>query len=288
MKNEDIIDPLFREAVNAIDTGNIPVLQELIAQHPRLIKEPLMTPNEKGYFENPYLLWFVADNPIRHERLPDNIVEVVRVLIDAYKKEQLPNWKYILDYTLGLVATGRIPRDCKVQIPLMELLIDEGATPGKGHGALAHGNFEAAEYLLKRGGELTLTTAVCLDRLSDVEQLLLTADKEALQVALIAAAFLGKAHMITLLLKQGADPNAYIRNAAGFHSHATALHQAIWSGNIEAVKILVEAGADLTLTDKVYGGTPIGWAMYMQESGDPGSIPKEQIAAIETYLRSRQ
>src|SRR5689334_2326742 len=113
MKNEDITDPLFREAVNAIDTGNIPVLQELIAQHPRLIKEPLMTPNERGYFENPYLLWFVADNPIRHERLPDNIVEVAQVLIGAYKKEQLPNWKYILDYTLGLVATGRIPRDCK-------------------------------------------------------------------------------------------------------------------------------------------------------------------------------
>ena len=290
MKHEDIQDTVFREAVDAIDTGNIPVLQELIAQHPRLIKEPLSTPDEKGYFANPWLIWFVADNPIRNERLPGNIVAVTQLLIAAYKKEVLDNWQHILNYTLGLVATGRIPRECKVQIPLMELLIDEGATPGKGHGALAHGNFEAAEYLIKRGGELTLTTAVCLGRMEDMHRLLPTAGKAELQVALIAAAFFGKADMLTLLLQHAADPNAYLEGAAGagFHSHATALHQAVWSGSLDAVKVLVEAGADLTLKDKVYSGTPVDWAVYIQESGDNNNVTREQLAAIQSYLQNRQ
>ena len=290
MKNEDITDPLFKEAVAAIDTGNTTALQELVARHPQLIREPLVTPNEKGYFENPYLLWFVADNPIRHEQLPANIVEVTSVLIQASKKEKLSNWQHILDYTLGLVATGRIPRDCGVQIPLMKLLIDEGATVGKGHGALAHGNIEAARYLVERGGELTLTTAIGLDQHEDVLRLLPTTSPAELQVGLMAAAFLGKANILSLLLQHGADPNAYLEGkaAAGFHSHATALHQAVWSGSIEAVKVLVEAGADLSLKDKAYGGTPIGWAMHMQESGDPGDAPNEQIAAIEAYLCSKQ
>jgi hypothetical protein len=286
MQTADINDPLFQEAVLDIDTGNIPALQELIMQHPRLIREPLLT-HEKGYFENPYLLWFVADNPIRHDQLPANIVEVTTLLIAAYKKEQLSNWQHILDYTLGLVTTGRIPRKCGVQLPLMKLLIDEGATVGIGHGALAFGNFEAAAYLLERGGELTLTTAVCLDRQADVQRLLPAAGKADLQIALMAAAFFGKTAMLSLLLQHGADPNIYLDASSGFHHHATALHQAIWSGSLEAVKVLVAAGADLTLKDKIYGGTPIGWAMYMQESGDLPDLNKEKIAVIEAYLRSK-
>jgi len=287
MKNEDITDPVFLEAVQAIDSGNIPALQALISAHPRLIKEPLSTPDKKGYFKNPYLLWFVADNPIRHERLPDNIVEVTRVLIDAYQKEQLPNWSHILNYAMGLVATGRIPRACKVQLPLMELLAQAGAAIGSGMGAIAHGNLEVAHWLIEKGSEVTLPVAVGLDRDADVQRLLPTASRKELQEALMVAAFYGKANALSLLLQQGADPNAYIDNKSGFHSHASPLHQAVWSGNIEAVKILVEAGANLHLTDRAYGGTPLGWAQYMQESNDPGDLNKEKIKAIEMYLSSK-
>ena len=35
-----------------------------------------------------------------------------------------------LDYTLGLVATGHVPRDSGVQLTLMDHLIDAGAKPG--------------------------------------------------------------------------------------------------------------------------------------------------------------
>jgi len=85
MNNSDIKDSIFREAVEAIDSGNISVLEQLINTHPRLISEKLNNPQE-GYFKDPYLLWFIADNPIRHDKLPENIVAVTRLLVDAVKK----------------------------------------------------------------------------------------------------------------------------------------------------------------------------------------------------------
>lgn len=36
---------------------------ELIELHPYLVDDKLQN-NSNGYFKNPYLLWFVADNPM--------------------------------------------------------------------------------------------------------------------------------------------------------------------------------------------------------------------------------
>ena len=81
-----------------------------------------------------------------------NIVEVTRTIIDALQKNRDDNYQYQLDYTLGLVCTGRIPKECKVQIPLMELLINEGASVKGGVlGPIGQHNFEAAKFLLDKG-----------------------------------------------------------------------------------------------------------------------------------------
>src|SRR5580704_17001504 len=127
MHHSAIADPLFRRAVEAIDNGDIAILEHLLEKNPELVTRRLETPGETGYFKEPYLLWFIADNPIRHEELPANIVEMTRTIIDALKKSKNDQYQFILDYTLGLVATGRIPKQRRVQIPLMELLIKEGA-----------------------------------------------------------------------------------------------------------------------------------------------------------------
>src|ERR1043165_9687176 len=150
MGNFEITDPLFREAVEAIDSGNTGVLRKLLRDHPELVSKRLDKPSE-GYFEYPYLLWFVADNPITNERLPANITEVTRILIDAVRQNARESFQNQIDYTLGLVATGRIPKECGVQIEMIDLLIAEGATPGSGNGALAHGNSKAAQRLVERG-----------------------------------------------------------------------------------------------------------------------------------------
>ena len=288
MKNSDITDPIFREAVEAIDSGNISLLKGLLIKHPGLLHDPLDTPNEQGYFNRPYLLWFVADNPIRNDKLPTNIIEVTHLIIEELKQEAPVSFQQQLDYTLGLVVTGRIPRECGVQIGLMNLLMDAGAEPGGGLGALAHGNIAAAEHLIERGGKLTLAAAVCLDRSDDVTRLAKNASVSDKQVALTAAAFYGKSPMISFLLQAGADPNAYLENAGGFHSHATALHQAVYSGSLESVKLLVDAGANLDLTDRVYGGTPLGWAMHMQTEEGYDDEDKKRFKEIENYLLDKE
>jgi hypothetical protein len=62
MRNAEITNPLFREAVEAIDAGNIDLLVSLIAKHPELINNRLDYP-PPGYFQHPYLLWFVGRCP---------------------------------------------------------------------------------------------------------------------------------------------------------------------------------------------------------------------------------
>ncbi len=290
MKNSDILDSLFREAVEAIDGGDINALQRLLEANPALVTKPLNTPNEEGYFKNPYLLWFVADNPIRHEKLPANIVEIAQLIIHALQKSNNDNYQYIVDYTLGLVATGRIPKESGVQIPLMELLINNGAhVKGSVLGPVGQHNFEAATYLLGKGADYNLATAVGLNRNDDVKGLAKTATASELYVALVVASFFGKADIISFLMEAGADVNGNGRQEdfGGFHAHASALHQAVYSGSLQAVKLLVEAGADLTATDKAYNGTPLGWAIYMQTE-ENNEMTKKKYKEIEDYLSDKQ
>ena len=70
------------------------------------------------------------------------------------------------------------------------------------------------------------------------------------------------------------------------YSHATALHHAVCSGSIDAVKVLVEAGADLTRRDTVYHGTPLGWAGYYEEE-HKGKSRAKQFTEIAAYLREK-
>jgi len=91
--------------------------------------------------------------------------------------------------------------------------------------------------------------------------------------------------VIKLLINAGADVNAYLDSNSGFHYHATALHQAVYSGSLESVKILVEAGASLAAEDKIYKGTPLGWAMYMQTEVDDEAM-KNKYSVIEKYLQT--
>ncbi|CRZ17044.1 ankyrin repeat domain-containing protein [Mycolicibacterium neworleansense] len=60
------------------------------------------------------------------------------------------------------------------------------------------------------------------------------------------------------------DPNALDDEGA------TALHHAAWSGDIELIRRLLDAGADATITDRRFGTTPLEWAehAYQSEAAD--------------------
>lgn len=265
------MDALFRDAVSAIDAGDVDALERLLAANPRLVRDRLDTPGDwlrakvggalEGYFRQPYLLWFVAENPIRNETLPLKIADVTRTIIAAATRERVPSLQEQLDYTLELVCTGRVVRECGVQLELIDLLIDAGAKPGDGTGAIAHCELAAAERLIARGGPVTLAAALCLGRAGDVARLAPAASARDKQVALAAAAINGQADSLATLIALGVDLNAY---CTAIHSHATPLHHAVWTGSFDAVKVLVEAGAALDTRDRIHDGTPLGWAEYCQ------------------------
>jgi len=265
--HERIQDPAFRRAVDLLDGGDVEGLRAHLSANPNLLQQRVAF--EGGnYFQNPSLLEFLAENPIRRGKLPANIVEVARVILEAGAKKD----RAMLNGTLGLVCTGRVPRECGVQIPLIDLLCDYGADPNLGMPG-AHGEFEAAHALLRRGARVDLPVAAALERVADARRLLSAASPEDRHRALALSAQFGHTEIVRMLLDAGEDPNRY--NPPGFHAHSTPLHQAALAGHQDTVRLLVERGARLDWKDTIWQGTPEEWATY---------AAKTQVAE---YLRSR-
>jgi hypothetical protein len=294
VKAEPSLDDLFRQAVEAIDAGDLAALNRQLADHPRLAQERLTKPGRwlrdqvgdalGGFFKAPFLLWFVAEDPVRNRRLPGNIVDITNAIIDAARRTGAKNLQEQLDYALCLVAWSGVAADFGVQLPLIDALIDAGAAPAlNANNALVNSHIAAAERILERGGEVTLASALCLGRWEDAERLAREATVEQRQFAFILAALTGRAEGVRRVLDLGAGINQRTRE---LYSHATALHHAVCSGSLDTVKVLVDAGADTRAKDKVYGGTPLGWAKhYLGEARDDES--RARYAAIAAYLEER-
>jgi len=266
--HERIEDPIFRRAVDLLDAGDVAGLRAYLRQCPNLVRQHVVF--EGGnYFRNPSLLEFVAENPVRHGTLPKNIVEVAKVILDAGVE------KSALNEALLLVATGSVPRECAVQLPLIDLLCDHGADPNSAIEATAlHGELEAVNALIGRGARINLPVAAALGRIADVRQLLPGAGSRDRHLAFALAAQFGHVEIVRLLLDAGENPDRY--NPVGGHSHTTPLHQAALASYDELVRLLVERGARLDMKDILWHGTPADWARHAGR--------KE----IETYLREQE
>ena len=310
-------DSQFREAVSAIDAGDVARLDRLLTTHPELVRDRLDSPGAwlrdkvgkalDGFFQQPYLLWFVAEDPVRNGKLPRNIAQVAGTIIQAAKGHEVSTLQEQLDHALRLVCWSWIARQCGVQIELIDVLVDAGASlDGRtvyqsrygthSDAAIYNQNFDAAKHLIERGGPLTLTTALCLKRWADVDQLLPGATLAERQNAFVQAALNGNAEALRHMLVRGMEPTTVSdRN----QSHGTALHHAVWSGRLDAVRVLVEAGADLNRRDTIYHATPLGWAMHGEQgqkesTDDNGTEAKghqtevrKQYREIAEYLRAQ-
>jgi peptide-methionine (S)-S-oxide reductase len=250
--------------------------------HPEIVTDRLVDPGMwlrdqlgtalDSFFKDPYLLWFISEDAPRKNKLPNNIVALASLIIRKAKSTNAQNLQEQLDYTLKLVAWSRVARDCRVQLPLIKLLVEEGANmDGVSNDALVNGHFEAAEYIVDMGANLTLPTALCLGKWEQADKLAAVASEGQKHLSLVLAALNGKAEAVAkILCYDGIEVN---QPCPDLYSHATALHHAVCSGSLETVECLVNAGARLDITDTVYNGTPLDWAVY-------GNNKK-----IEHYLR---
>jgi peptide-methionine (S)-S-oxide reductase len=288
------LDSCFRDAVAAIDAGDVEALRREIAANPSIVRERLEAPGAwlrdtvgqalDGFFQRPYLLWFVAEDPVRTGRLPASIASIANVIIDAARREAASSLQEQLDYALTLVSWSWIARQCGVQIALIDVLIDAGAAPGNNpDSALVNSNVAAAEHLVKRGAHLTLATALCIGRWDDVDRLVATSTDDEKRMAFVLAALNGKADALRRMIRAGVDVNA---PSADLYSHGTPLHHAVSSGSLEAVQALVEGGAAVNAKDSAWDGTPLGWAQHYVDEARPEHADR-QYTEIAAYLQGR-
>jgi ankyrin repeat protein len=230
------------------------LLARLLKEKPSLIHQRVLF--EGGnYFRHPGLLEFIAENPIRHGSLPANIVDVAVVLLEAGAERSAIN------DTLGLVASGRVPRECKVQLALLEVLCRYGADPNSGlETAIVHGEFDAVNELIRLGAQPGLSVVAGMGDSEEFYRQLPASDATERHSALALAAQFGHAEIVGALLNTGEDPNRY--NPEHKHSHSTPLHQAAFAGDLDTVRLLLEHGAKLDIRDRLWNGTAEDWAEY--------------------------
>lgn len=258
--HDRIKDEAFRQAVELLDDGNVDGLRRHLRTHPKLVNQRVVF--EGGnYFREPTLLEFVAENPVRHDSLPPNIVDVARAILDAGARRH----QDAIDMTLSLVCSGRVSRECGAQVPLIDLLCDMGADPnGAMKPALAHAEWQAVAALIRRGARVDLIAAAATGDSDAARAALQATDGDQRHLALALATQHGHADVVALLLDAGVDPNRY--NPVGAHAHSTPLHQAALAGHLDVVRLLVERGARLDIRDIHFHGTALDWAEHGGQS----------------------
>jgi hypothetical protein len=268
----------FEAAVEAVIDGDIATLTKLLHEDPALVHSRSI---RMTHFDPPVhgamLLHYLAANGVEgyRQRSPKNAAEVAKVLLEAGADPNALCSLYASQCTtMALLVSSTPPDQAGVQVALVDVLVDYGASiepAGEGNWtspietALVFGKHEAAKALVRRGTPIdTVAAAAGLGRINDVRRMLPTASAEDRHRALALASQVGHADVVSMLLDAGEDPNRF--NPPGTHSHSSPIHQAIAGGHLNVVKLLLDRGARLDIKDTIYQGTPLGWAEYCEKS----------------------
>ena len=254
-------------AADAIVAGDEEMLSALLRKDPSLVKARSLREHHST------LLHYCSANGVEdyRQKTPQNIVAIARILLDAGAEVNAESEAYGGGSTaLGLTATSVHPERAGVQIALMELLLDRGATIEKPGGVsavaacLRNGREMAAQFLAGKGARLDLEGAAGLGELAEVKRFftdsgaqLPTATAQQRADGFKWACGFGRTSVVEFLLEHGMDANASLSDDG-----QTGLHWAAVGGHPEIAKMLLERGADVNARETGYGGAPVGWAVY--------------------------
>jgi ankyrin repeat protein len=275
---------VFESSVEAVVNGDAALLSTQLGEHRELVRaRSARVTQHDPPVHAATLLHYIAANGVEghRQKSPKNAVEIATLLLKAGADPDALAHMYGGEATtLSMLVSSTPPAEAGVQIPLVHTLIDFGASlDDRGSGdwtsplmtALAFGFTDTARALVKRGVRVgSLAAAAGLGRFGDAERLLPSADAFDRHRALALAAQHGHADIVGLLLDAGEDPNRF--NPKGNHAHSTPLHQAALAGHGSVVRLLVEHGARLDIHDRIYQGTPLGWANYAGQKDIAGFL----------------
>ncbi len=156
---------------------------------------------------------------------------------------------------------------------------------------------EIAQILLDRGAKVRLPAAIALGRTHDVERLL-RREPDALKPGnrwgnlIVRAAERAPGEVVKALIAAGADVNVRDdpKTAVDLTSGYTPLHAAGFRGNMSAASVLMKHGANVSVREEKYHGTPAGWASYAGHNDIRDLIitgPVDMMEAVENGLTER-
>jgi ankyrin repeat protein len=266
----------FEQAVDAIVSGNLNALENLLREHSDLARARSSRRHQAT------LLHYVSANGIEgyRQKTPANIVPIAELLLNAGAEVNTVADLYGGSTTLALVATSLHPERAGVQTALLQVLLDHGATIDAPNSrttlvtaCLANGRLPAAEFLAQRGAKLDLEAAAGLGDLEKVKALFAESATDATPAseqrrreqrerALLWACQYGRNPVIEFLLDHGVNIDSQANTGQ------SPLHWAVIGGQADTITLVLNRGANLEARN-MYGGTALGQALWSAANGDP-------------------
>ncbi len=168
--------PRFDDAVAALDAGDLERLRRLIESDPTLVHARTNLEPPYHYFTGATLLHHVAGNPDRGRlagrlaRCRSTSSRSPRLMLDSGADVNATTLGPNGGTTMGLLITSKQASDAGVSGPLMDLLLNRGATldlkkPGALDASLANHAPRAAERMIELGAKVDILAAAALGRM---------------------------------------------------------------------------------------------------------------------------
>lgn len=270
----------FERAVDAIVSGDLGLLRNMLREHPSLIHER----STRGHQST--LLHYVSANGVEDYRqiTPPNILEITRFLLDSGAEVDAASQAYGgRSTTMGLTATSQHPRLAGVQIALIDMLLDAGARIGPVDAShkvvrncVGNGCPEAAVHLVRRGARNdSLYGAAGLGDLDAVRAHFAESAADEREKSLIVAAACDHANVVDYLLECGVNPAP--------SDGMTPLHWAAANGNIPMIDALLTRGAPLEALNE-YGGTVLSSTLWFAHNTLPQDFERRNFPGVLDHL----